>query len=123
MIEGVGIDIIEISRIKKAIARNGKRFLDTLFSANEQEYCLSHKDPAPQFAARFSAKEAAVKALGVGFRDGIEWHDFEIIHDVHGKPFLKLSVKIETRFDKPCLHLSLSHSKEYATAIVVWDKR
>lgn len=122
MIEGVGIDIIEISRIRKAIVRNGKRFLDSLFLPSEQKYCLSHKDPSPQFAARFSAKEAAVKALGVGFRDGIHWHDFEVVHDPNGKPFLKLSDKIQKRFNKPNLHLSMSHSKEYATAIVVWER-
>lgn len=121
MIKGIGIDIIEIPRIKKAIARNGSRFLDKLFLQSEQQYCSNFKECESHYAARFAAKEAAVKALGIGFRDGVTWHDFEVAHDMHGKPFFKLSDSIKERFNHPNLLLSISHSKEYATAVVLWQ--
>lgn len=121
MILGIGNDIIEIQRIREAIARHELRFLNRLFTPQEQDYCLSRKDPAIHFAGRFAAKEAAVKALGTGFREDIEWTDFEIIHDNKGKPSIKLSEKILIKFHSPLLHLSISHCHHYATAVVIWE--
>jgi len=120
MIYGIGTDIIEVKRIEQAIARLGQRFLDRIFSPKEQAYCLRHRLAAPHFAARFAAKEAAVKALGTGFQKGIHWLDIEIVHDQYGKPNIQLSAKLQERFDSPQLHLSLSHCREYATAFVIW---
>jgi len=122
MILGIGNDIIEIERIRKAIERYELRFLNRLFTPHEQDYCLKRKDPAIHFAGRFAAKEAVVKALGTGFRNGLEWTDFEIYSNLHGKPFVKLSEKASNLFHTPHLHLSMSHSQFYATAIAIWEQ-
>ena len=79
---GIGTDIIEIERIRQSIDNHGYRLISRIFTPKEQDYCLKHKDPIPHFAARFSAKEAIVKALGTGFTEHITWQDIEITKDV-----------------------------------------
>jgi len=120
MIKGVGNDIIEISRIQNVIKRHGKRFLDKVFTQKEQQYCLKHKESERHFAGRFAAKEAIVKALGCGLKEGISWLDFEILNDAAGKPILHLSPLIQKRFNNPEVLLSISHCKSYATAVAIW---
>lgn len=120
MILGIGTDIIEIARIKRSIEQYQQRFLDRLFTSDEQAYCLSHKNPYPCFAARFAAKEAIAKALGTGI-GSLNWLDIEICKNKQGKPFVKLSPKANDLFKFPQLHLSISHCQEYATAYAVWD--
>jgi len=119
MIKGLGIDIVEIERIKKAIDRHGQRFLDKLFTEKEQDYCLSHIHSAVRFAVRFAAKEAVAKALGTGFR-GIGFKDIEVSNDATGKPSIVLSLKVEALYQSPQIVISLSHSKDYATACAIW---
>lgn len=121
MIHGIGTDIIEVKRIDESIERFGQRFLDRIFSLDEQAYCLHHKDASRHFAGRFAAKEAIVKALGTGFRDGIGWLDIEITNDHHGKPVAQLSVKLKETFDSPLIHLSISHGRDYATAFAICE--
>jgi holo-[acyl-carrier protein] synthase len=120
MIQGIGTDIIEVRRIGKAISRLGQRFLDRIFSVEEQEYCLRYRDAERHFAGRFAAKEAVVKALGTGFRQGINWLDIEIVNDAMGRPMVFLSEKLQERFESQKLLLSISHSQEYATAFVIY---
>lgn len=120
MIKGLGTDIIEIERIRKSIERYSKHFLDRLFLPSEQLYCFKRKDPIPGFAARFAGKEAIVKALGIGFSEGINWLDFEILNEHSGKPVVKYSEKIELTFNSPRIHISLSHCKAFATACAIW---
>lgn len=119
MIYGIGTDIIEVKRIEQAIQRSGQRFLDRLFCEEEQLYCKRHHDDARHFAGRFAAKEAIVKALGTGFRDGINWLDIIISNDQHGKPIATLSSKLQQMFNSPNLLISISHCREYATAFAV----
>jgi len=119
MIQGLGTDIIEISRIQQSISRHEQRFLDRLFTLQEQQYCLKHRESARHFAGRFAAKEAIVKALGTGFRDGISWLDIEIQNDAAGKPCVILSKSLKEAFNKPNILLSISHCREYATATAV----
>jgi holo-[acyl-carrier protein] synthase len=119
MIQGIGTDIIEISRIQRSIERYGERFLDRLFTEDEQKYCGRHKESFRHFAGRFAAKEATVKALGTGFSDGIQWLDINIVNDSAGKPTIVLSQKLMEMFDSPVMHLSISHCQEYATAFVI----
>jgi len=119
MIKGIGNDIIEISRIQGVITRQGQRFLDRVFTAKEQQYCLQHKEPARNFAGRFAAKEAIVKALGTGFKDGLSWLDFEILNDDKGKPVVYLSTGALELFQNPVIMISISHCKEYATAVAI----
>lgn len=121
MIHGVGTDIIEVKRIEESIERFGQRFLDRIFSFDEQAYCLHHRDAARHFAGRFAAKEAIVKALGTGFRDGIGWLDIEIVNDSQGKPLAQLSSKLLETFDSPRIHLSISHGRDYATAFAICE--
>lgn len=120
MIYGIGTDIIEVKRIEQAIQRFDQRFLDRLFCSGEQEYCLRHRDSARHFAGRFAAKEAIVKALGTGFRDGVTWLDIEISNDSHGKPIVILSDKLKEAYDSPHFLISISHCREYATAFAIW---
>ncbi|PWU15454.1 MAG: holo-[acyl-carrier-protein] synthase [Chlamydiae bacterium] len=117
---GLGTDIIEIERIRQSIGNHGYRLISRIFTPKEQDYCLKHKDPIPHFAARFSAKEAVVKALGTGFTEQITWQDIEIINDISGKPAVYFSTKIQKRTKGTCMLLSISHCKLYATATALW---
>lgn len=121
MIYGVGTDIIEVKRIAESIERFGHRFLDRIFSFDEQTYCLHHREAARHFSGRFAAKEAIVKALGTGFRGGIGWLDVEIINNNQGKPVVQLSSRLKELFDSPQIHLSISHSRDYATAFAICE--
>ncbi len=121
MIKGIGNDIIAIERIQSSIDHHGQHFLDRVFTPAEQAYCLKYKDSARHFAGRFSAKEAVVKALGKGFREGIGWQDIEILNDPLGKPYLRLSPKIDSLFLQPRILISISHCHSYATAFAIWE--
>ncbi len=117
---GIGTDIIEISRIRQSLERHGSHFANRLFTQREQDYCYKHQDSTPHFAGRFAAKEAIVKALGTGFGADVQWHEIEILNDVHGKPIVHLSSALEERFQKPTVLVSISHSKDYATAVALY---
>lgn len=119
MIKNIGNDIIEVSRIKKAWIRHGERFLDKIFTAKEQTYCLSKKAfPERHLAGRFAAKEALAKALGTGF-GAVSWLDLEIINDESGKPFVNLSPKLVEAYGSLEFLVSISHCNEYATAVAI----
>lgn len=122
MILGVGNDIIEISRIRKAFKRHKERFYKKLFTNKEISYCLAYVDPIPSMAGRFAAKESIAKALGVGFGVHLSWLDIEILNDESGRPLPYFSVKINTRFSSPKIDLSISHSKTFAIAVAIWSK-
>ena len=121
MIIGLGTDIIEIERIKKAVAK--KNFLNNVFTETEKNYCESRgKNSAASFAARFAAKEAFFKALGTGIFTRLT--DVEIVNDERGAPkiFLhgKAAALAETkRVEK--ISVSLSHSKDFATAVCILE--
>jgi len=126
MIYGIGIDIVMVQRIEAALTRWGERFQKKVFTSYEIDYCLQKRDPSPNFAARFAAKEAFVKALGLGMRRGVHWKDVEVRRGPLGKPLLKLSgralriceqEKIEAHF------LSLTHDQGYSSAMVVLEKK
>ncbi|NGX47142.1 MAG: Holo-[acyl-carrier-protein] synthase [Chlamydiae bacterium] len=119
MILGLGNDIIEISRVKSAYEEHKQNFLNRLFTEKEQEYCKAQKDPFPRFAGRFAAKEAIVKALGCGFGSEVAWKDIEIIGDENGKPEVHLSSELKRRFDEPTILVTISHCKEYASAVAI----
>lgn len=119
LLRGIGNDIIEIDRIRKAFEEHGDKFLERLLTKQEQVYCLQHKDPALRLAGRFAAKEAVAKALGCGIGKEASWLDIEIVNDAKGKPEVFLSKKIEERFSHPKILLSLSHCKFYAAAVAI----
>lgn len=122
MIIGIGIDIVEIDRIERALNRN-PRFIDKLFCKNEIDYFKS-KNMRPEFiAGKFAAKEAVAKALGTGFR-GFDFRDIEIDKNALGKPLVILrgkAKKMNKKFDNYKIHLSISHSKENAIAYAVLE--
>ena len=117
---GLGTDIIGIERIRHSIENHGCRLISRVLTPKEQAYCLKYKDPIPHFAARFSAKEAIVKALGTGFTKQITWQDIEIINDAFGKPVVYFSAKIQKKTKGTYMLLSMSHCKLYATATALW---
>ncbi|MBU0702474.1 MAG: holo-ACP synthase [Chloroflexi bacterium] len=118
-----GVDLIEIPRLERILARYGDRFLERVFTPAEILYCRAR--PA-ELAARFAAKEAVSKALGVGVRmmsrDGINWRDAEIVGDARGKPLVRLHGRAAERAAELGLTewaVSLSHTREHAIAFVV----
>lgn len=119
MIRGIGTDIIEVSRIETNIQKHGQKFLDKVYTKDEQAYCQSFRESARNFAGRFAAKEAVVKALGTGLV-GLNWLDIEILNNQQGKPYLVLSDTLKIHFGNPVIHLSISHCHEYATATAIW---
>ncbi len=119
--QGIGTDIIEIDRIARAMEHHPEKFLNKIFTQKEQKYCLGFKESAARFAGRFAAKEAVVKALGVGFREGVTWTDIEIQGDEEGVPRVHFSEGLLERYDEPpSIQLSISHCKSYATAVAIW---
>ena len=119
-IKGLGTDIIEIDRIRKSFDMHGYRFLMRLFSVQEQDYCLKYKDPIPHFAARFSAKESIVKALGTGFGKHASWLDMEILNDELGKPCVTFSENLNTTLKNPVVLVSISHCQLYVSTVAIW---
>ncbi|OPL17339.1 MAG: hypothetical protein AVO38_01195 [delta proteobacterium ML8_D] len=122
MILGLGIDLVHIPRVEKALNRWGDRFLSRVFTSEECRYCLKHRQPAQGLALRFAAKEACCKALGTGMRFGVAWRQMSISHEPSGKPVLNLSgyaLKRAKDMGAGAWHVSLSHEGEYATAVVI----
>jgi holo-[acyl-carrier protein] synthase len=124
MIVGTGVDILEIERLQKIIERQKERFLLRVFTPEEQRFCQMHRDPAPHFAARFAAKEAAFKALGTGWAKGVTWLDVEVQRQQQGPPMLALygeALKISQALGMKRSYLSLSHSDQWAIAMVILE--
>jgi holo-[acyl-carrier protein] synthase len=126
MIISIGIDIIEVARIREVLLRS-PRFRERVFTAAERAYCDSRGVAAAQhYAARFAAKEAALKALQTGWRGGIGWQDVEIGSHDSGAPYLILHRSVKDLFNSSgasAAHLSMSHTSEHAIAQVVLEKR
>ena len=124
MILGIGIDISEVARIKASYERFGERFLNRVLRPDEIAYCLSHKNSAPFLAARFAAKEAISKAFGTGIGSQLGWQDIEVKHHESGQPFVVLQdggKKLLEQRGGRVVHLSLSHTDNYAAAVAVLE--
>lgn len=124
MIIGTGIDTVEVARFQRFLDQGNQRLLDRLFSQQEQDYCRPKKQAAACYAARFAAKEAFLKALGCGLRDGISWIEIEVVNDPLGKPELNLTGSARQQLDQrgaSRTHLSLSHDGGQAVAIVILE--
>jgi len=121
MLVGTGIDLTEIPRIQKSIARFGNRFLDRIYTPREKAYCLRKKNAAESFAARFAAKEAAAKALGTGMSYGVTWLEIEVTREPSGRPGLQFhgrAAKLAERLGVSKAALSLTHTDVLAMASV-----
>jgi len=124
MILGVGIDIIEVTRIAASYEKFGERFVNRILLPDEIAYCLSHRNPAPFLAARFAAKEAISKAFGTGIGAALGWHDMEIRRKESGEPFVVMHGKGEKLFKSRKarrLPISLSHTQNHAAAMAVLE--
>ncbi|MDA1274042.1 MAG: holo-ACP synthase [Verrucomicrobia bacterium] len=125
MILGVGIDIIEVTRIRASVDRFGDRFLKRILLPSEIEYCLSNRISAPHIAARFAAKEAVSKAFGTGIGRHLGWHDIEVLRKESGEPqiiFHGAGQNLMKERGGSVAHISLSHTEFYATAVAILEK-
>jgi holo-[acyl-carrier protein] synthase len=124
MIFGTGIDIVDISRFERFVKEDNQPLFRRVFTTQEQAYCAEKRHSAQHFALRFAAKEAFLKAVGTGLRDGISWRDMEVVNDPLGKPELKLYGRAEELFREKGMKrvlLSLSHDGGYAVASVILE--
>ena len=118
-IQGIGIDLVQIPRLRRVVERWQDRFLERVFTEEELAYCRARRDPVPHLAARFAAKEAGLKALGTGLRLGVRWRELEVRRERGQPPVLVLSGRSraigEARGGRRML-LTLTHEGEYACA-------
>ena len=124
MIVGSGIDLTEIDRIQQSMDRYGQRFLNRVYTAAEQAYCLRKRKAAESFAARFAAKEAGAKALGTGISHGVNWLEIEVVRLPSGRPTLKFhgrAAQMAARIGAVRAALSITHTSTLAMASVVLE--
>jgi holo-[acyl-carrier protein] synthase len=124
VIVGLGLDIAEIDRIEAAILRHGAPLIERLFTPREAAYCERHKNKYERYAGRFAAKEAAMKALGTGWRRGVRWRDIEVIREPSGKPILHLAGvagELAARMGVKNISLTITHSGNVALAEVIFE--
>ncbi len=120
---GLGIDLVEVGRIRDMLTRHGDRFKERTFTPGEIAYCDSCADPAIHYAARFAAKEAAAKAIGTGlWAQGVDWRQIEVAREQSGKPVLLLHDDARAHAEKlgsSASLISITHARELAMAQVI----
>ena len=124
MIVGTGIDVVEIERIQHSLDRYGERFLNRVYTAAEQAYCMRKRNAAESLAARFAAKEAGAKALGTGISHGVTWLEIEVVREPSGRPTIAFHGRASAlagRMGMRNAALSLSHTGMVAVASVVLE--
>ena len=125
MIHGIGTDFVEVSRLERILKEWGDRFLDRVYAHDEIEYCKNKAFPAIHFAARFAAKESFLKSLGIGLGMGVKLKEIEVRNNTLGNPELKINEKVVSILDDlgvKAIHLSMTHTREHAHAIVILEK-
>lgn len=125
MIVGIGSDIARIARFSRAMERHGPRFAARILGEQEQRVLAMAPQPAAYLAKRFAAKEAFLKALGRGLRDGLQWRDIQVVNDALGKPSLRLSgvaAAMAHEQGVTAMHVTLSDEADYAVAFVVLER-
>jgi len=124
MIVGSGIDIAEVERIARSITRFGDRFLRRIFTEGEIRYCDSKANRVERYAARFAAKEAAMKALGTGWNYGVTWRDIEVCRMPGGRPTITFhgkAAEFASKLATKHIALSISHTEQLAIAQVILE--
>lgn len=125
MISGVGVDIVDVASLAEIIRESGDDYIRRVFTPLEIEYCDQVADSMGSYAARFAAKEAAMKALGTGWDQGVDWHDFEIVNEPSGQPIMHVRGKAEELLKERSVSsvwVSLAHVQGYAIAQVVFER-
>jgi holo-[acyl-carrier protein] synthase len=118
------VDIAEVDRIQRAIERHGEVFLRRIYTPKEREYCEQFKNKYERYAGRFAAKEAAMKALGTGWRRGVRWVDLEVVRETSGRPTMAIAgeaAKIAEQLGVKHIALSITHTSAQALAQVVME--
>ncbi len=124
MILGMGIDIVQNDRIRKIINKWGERFLAKVFTGMEIDFISKRGQNVQRYAANYAVKEALVKALGTGFRSGINFHGIQVRHNESGKPWTELlgtTRSFARRKGVSKIHTSISHEKNYSVAVVLLE--
>jgi len=124
VILGAGTDLVEVDRVRKAIERFGRRFVDRVYTDAEIAYVESRAGRFERYAARFAAKEAGMKAIGTGWRRGVRWRDFEVASRRSGQPTLRLhgaAANIAGEMGVRSISLSLTHTSTLAMAVVILE--
>ena len=119
---GIGTDVIECLRIAQMIERHGELFITRVYTDHEIAYCSTKKAATQHYAGRWAAKEAVLKALGTGWRQGISWRDVEVRNNTSGGPVISLyggAREVFERADMQKMHISISHCRNYATAFAI----
>jgi holo-[acyl-carrier protein] synthase len=125
MFVGLGIDLIELDRIRSVYARHQQRFIDRILTPAEKQYVMEHADPTARLSGRWAAKEAGLKSLGTGLAEGIGWRDIEVLPDERGKPILHLHGKASERallLEANVFHVTITHSQGLAMAQVILER-
>jgi holo-[acyl-carrier protein] synthase len=120
---GIGVDVVDVQRMKDVLEKQGKVFLDKVFSDMEVTYCKTRKKPYIHFGARFAAKEAVAKAMRIGWSGAFHWRDIEVVNDQSGAPHILLSRDVAKALDQCTVHLSLSHTDTTVVALVVLESK
>ncbi len=115
----LGVDIVEVERIRKLFQKFGERFLGRIFTTNEINYCFSRKNSFHSLAGRFAVKEAVLKALGIGMTSGFSFRDIEVLNVEKGRPIAILNGKLKEYLGNRKIEISISHSDHYAVGICI----
>ena len=122
-IQGIGIDVVDVQRMKASLKTGATAMLKRLFTSTEIAYCKSKKHPHEHFAARFAAKEAVSKAMQTGWSGTFRWKDVEVVNKPSGAPRVVLHDSVAAKLKGSNIHLSLSHTKTTVVAFVVIEKK
>jgi holo-[acyl-carrier protein] synthase len=122
MIEGIGVDVVEIDRMQRAVDAWGSVFLNKVFTERELHYAAERKNPTRHIAARFAVKEAVAKALTTGWSGGFRWKDVEVKNDESGKPSVVLYGHLKELLQNSRVFVSISHSENVVIACAVIEK-
>jgi holo-[acyl-carrier protein] synthase len=124
MILGTGVDLAEVARVRMAVERYGRRFIERIYTPAEIAYVERKANRFERYAGRFAAKEAGMKAIGTGWRHGVRWQDFEVANLPSGRPSLRLhgeAAKIAERLGVKSIQLSITHTAELGMAHVILE--
>lgn len=122
MVEGVGVDVVDVSRLGDVVGRWGEHFLNKVFTEKEIAYARARKNPLQHIAARFAVKEAVAKALATGWHGGFRWKDVEVENDPRGKPSVVLGGALKSRLRDAKLHVSISHSDTVVVGFAIVER-
>jgi len=120
--KGIGIDVVEIDRLRKIVETWGDRFLEKVFTPGELGYARQRANPSQHLAGRFAVKEAVAKAMATGWSGGFRWKDVEVSNDAYGKPSVVLSGSVRTMLEGCRVHITISHAETVVVAAAVIEE-